>query len=302
MEPIDTDPCSAAASPYSRLSSALRSAVRPRVLLASSLLLTGGALVLSSSAVAGESSEQPPDAKADDGTKTARDSKDAAPKTKAEAAAPTGIAPADLKRLREWLAAVGAADAPVELMARSAQRQARIMYTLASEDADAAREMYCAAGDAVIDRFDPSKSRDANIATMQQELIAQLPEARNIGCLDHIENDDVYAVDVDAEAIPSERHAALVAAAKRAVAAGELHGFRHPPSHRGAFHFEFDRNPPSSSASDEQTPAGKKAPAAADETPPSDSKDDKATEDSAAPHRKNADAPGSNATPKQGTP
>lgn len=234
------------------------------------LPLAFGACLLASSALGGEPAAPTSEGKANADADTARHSEDEA--SKAQPKAPSGIAEADFKRLQQWLASVGAGDAPVKLMARSPERQARIMYTLAAEDVDAAREMYCDAGDAVINRFDPSKSRDTNIATMQQELIAQLPEARNIGCLDHIENDDVYAVDVDAEAVPSDRHAELVATSKRAVAAGELHAFRHPPSHRGAFHFEFNRNP-SPAASGEQAPADqtpKASPPSNGKAPPND--------------------------------
>jgi hypothetical protein len=150
-------------------------------------------------------------------------------------------------------------------MARSAERQARIMCDLAIKDVEAAKDMYCSAGDAVIDRFDPNKSREANIRTMQEELLAQLPAARSIGCLDHIANDLVYAVDVDSEAIPSEHHAELVNLAKRAVRAGELHAFRHPPSHRGAFHFEFDRASTASADGDDRSPKDERKPAVDDE-------------------------------------
>lgn len=139
------------------------------------------------------------------------------------------------------LAKVGAEDATLRVVERTAARQARVMYDLATNDLQHARDMYCSAGDAVLDVFDPKRSQADNLARMQAELLSQLPTARELGCLNHIENADVYAVDVAAEQIPESKYQTLIDGANAAVDAGKLARFLYPPRHPGAFHFELAR-------------------------------------------------------------
>lgn len=143
--------------------------------------------------------------------------------------------------LRALLKKVGADDAELRRVERTPRRQARVMYDLARDDVERAKKMYCDAGDAVIDKFDPQAEREANLRVMEKELLEQLPRAREIGCLNHVENDQVYSVDVKVGEIPGEHHAAFVAEAERAVAEGKVERFLQPPRHPDAFHFEFKR-------------------------------------------------------------
>src|SRR5690606_36554799 len=69
------------------------------------------------------------------------------------------------------LAKAGAEDATLKVVERTAARQARVMYALAKEDIEHARDMYCPAGDAVLERFDPKQGEAANVARMEEELL-----------------------------------------------------------------------------------------------------------------------------------
>ncbi len=141
------------------------------------------------------------------------------------------------------LAKVGAEDAQLKVVERTSERQARVMYALAREDVERALGMYCSAGDAVIQRFDPKQGEAQNLANMEAELQKQLPHARELGCLNHIKNDEVVTVDVALEAVPESRYEDLLRVAKAAIKAGRLERFLYPPSHPGSFHFELTRYP-----------------------------------------------------------
>lgn len=126
-------------------------------------------------------------------------------------------------------------------MERTPERQVRVMLNLAEEDIEGARAMYCDAGDEVLAHFDVKASRDKNAEAMLQTLLAVLPRAREMGCLNHVRNPDVVSVDVAAEEVPQDRREALVKAAEAAVAAKKLERFLAPPREPGAYHFEFKR-------------------------------------------------------------
>jgi hypothetical protein len=137
--------------------------------------------------------------------------------------------------------AVGVEAPSLRRVERSMERQTRVMYDLARADLENARDMYCDAGDKVLDRFDPKLSETENLSRMQTELSVQLPRARELGCLNHIENDQVLAVDVPVEQVEPARREAFEAAAHKAVKAGRAERFLTPPTHPGAYHFEFRR-------------------------------------------------------------
>jgi len=151
------------------------------------------------------------------------------------------IKPADRAILSKLLSDVGLDGAKVASVERTPERQARVMYDLAKKDLEAAKEMYCDAGDAVLERFKPDASRDANLRVMVEELMDQLPRARELGCLNHIKNDEVYAVDIDVEEVPEAKREKLIEAAKALVKAKKIERFLFPPRDPDAFHFEFKR-------------------------------------------------------------
>ncbi len=157
-------------------------------------------------------------------------------------AAPGDLSDAEKAMLVGILAKAGAEDARLRVVERTATRQTRVMYALAKEDLERALAMYCPAGDAVLERFDPKQDEATNLRRMEAELLEQLPRARELGCLNHIKNDDVVVVDVAADAVAESRYPDLVAAAQAAVSAGKLERFLFPPSHPGAFHFEIPRH------------------------------------------------------------
>ncbi len=157
-------------------------------------------------------------------------------------AAPSALSDSEKAMLVGILAKAGAEDARLRVVERTATRQTRVMYALAKEDLERALAMYCPAGDAVLERFDPKQDEATNLRRMEAELLEQLPRARELGCLNHIKNDDVVVVDVAAEAVAESRYPDLVAAAQAAVSAGKLERFLFPPSHPGAFHFEIPRH------------------------------------------------------------
>ena len=143
--------------------------------------------------------------------------------------------------LNRLLKSVGVKKAKITSLERTPERQARVMYDLARKDLDAAKDMYCPAGDAVLEKFDAAKNKQKNLDAMKQELINQLPRARELGCLNHIKNDDVYAVDIGIGQIPQDKHEAFIRAATKAVKQKQLERFLHPPRDPEAFHFEFKR-------------------------------------------------------------
>ncbi len=169
---------------------------------------------------------------------SAAGSRDGGAKPKAPSADP-GISAAHRKLLRRLLAEAGAENADLAVVERAPEQQTRIMYDAARENQQRARDTYCDAGDRVIDRFDPKLSEAENLSRMQEELVRQLPRARELGCLNHVRNDDVYAVDVAVDQVPHPD--TLIDAATKAAKAGRIERFLGPPRHPGAFHFEFKR-------------------------------------------------------------
>jgi hypothetical protein len=141
----------------------------------------------------------------------------------------------------------GVKQAKVRSVERSPERQVKVMLELASADLEHAKAMYCQAGDEVLSRFDPNATREKNHAVMLEALVAILPKAREIGCLNHVRNDDVITVDVSVESVPEAQRAALVKAGEAAVVAKKLERFLAPPREPDSFHFEFKRReaPPS---------------------------------------------------------
>jgi len=148
---------------------------------------------------------------------------------------------ADEKWLSALLAGVDAKEAHLELVERTAERQARVMNALAKEDLEKARATYCPAGDSVLEVFDPKQSDSVNVQRMTAELISQLPTARQLGCLNHIYNEDVYSVDVPLDDVPEAQRSKLAEAAQEAEQAGRIERFLQPPKHPGSYHFEFKR-------------------------------------------------------------
>lgn len=165
------------------------------------------------------------------------DASTSAPKPSAPNAVPEKAA----ALLKELLSAAGAPDARMKRVERTLERQTRVMYDLARADLAHAHDMYCDAGDAVLDRFDAKLSESENLSRMQAELSAQLPRARELGCLNHIENDQVFSVDVAVDELEEGRRQSFEEAARKAVKDGRAERFLTPPSHPDAYHFEFRR-------------------------------------------------------------
>lgn len=151
----------------------------------------------------------------------------------------SGIAEADSQLLVGLLKVAGAEGAKLSKVERTVERQTRVMYDLARSDVEQAKAMYCDAGDAVIDAFDAQAGEVQNLARMQGVLEAQLPRARELGCLNHVENTEVYSVDIAFDSIPEAGREAFEAASRSAVKEGRAVRFLGPPRHPGAFHFEF---------------------------------------------------------------
>lgn len=161
-----------------------------------------------------------------------------APSSKAGLAA---LSEADRAWLKELLTHAAAADAKPRSNERSPEQQVAVMLRLAQQDLDKAKAMYCAAGDRVLERFEPKASAEKNASVMLETLIAVLPEARAAGCLNHIRNKDVVSVDIKLDDIPEARRDSLVKAAEAGVSAGKIVRFLAPPREPDAFHFEFKR-------------------------------------------------------------
>lgn len=167
---------------------------------------------------------------------------------------------------RDVLAALlreaGVKQAKVRNVERSPERQVKVMLELASADLENAKAMYCPAGDEVLARFDAKASRETNQAAMLDTLVAVLPKAREIGCLNHVRNADVITVDVSVESIPEGQRAALIKAGDAAVAANKVERFLKPPQEPDSFHFEFKRRAAAASAAEdpESAPAVNTAP------------------------------------------
>lgn len=157
-------------------------------------------------------------------------------------AAPSGVPESAAKVLEALLEPVGATGAVLKKVERTVERQTRVMYDLARSDVEHAKQMYCSPGDAVIDRYDPKAGEAENLSKMKAELEAQLPRAREIGCLNHVENESVFSVDVPVDAIAEDRRATFVEAAQKAVREGKVERFLQPPTHPDAYHFEFKRD------------------------------------------------------------
>lgn len=148
---------------------------------------------------------------------------------------------ADQSVLAELLGQAGIKQAKVRSVERSPERQVRVMLQLATEDIENAKAMYCQAGDEVLTRFDPKATREQNQSVMLETLLSVLPKAREMGCLNHVRNDDVIAVDVEAEGLSEAERAALTKAGEGALATKQVERFLAPPREPNAFHFEFRR-------------------------------------------------------------
>lgn len=148
---------------------------------------------------------------------------------------------ADRGVLAELLGQAGIKQAKVRSVERSPERQVRVMLQLATEDLEHAKAMYCQAGDEVLTRFDPKATREQNQSAMLEALLAVLPKAREMGCLNHVRNDDVITVDVETEGMSEAQQAALAKAGEGALAAKKVERFLAPPREPNAFHFEFQR-------------------------------------------------------------
>lgn len=153
--------------------------------------------------------------------------------------AETTISVAHRRLLRRLLDKAGAGDAELVVVERTPEQQTRVMYDLAREDRQRAIDTYCKAGDRVVEVFDPELSEAENLTRMQAELMRQLPYARELGCLNHVRNDDIYAVDVAEDQVPNPE--ALIKVASKAVSDGRLERFLGPPRHPAAYHFELTR-------------------------------------------------------------
>lgn len=152
------------------------------------------------------------------------------------------LEPSDKKVLISLLKSIKLFRARVRSMERTPEKQAKVMYALAKDDLEHAKDMYCPAGDAVLEKFNAKKSKEWNVQAMREELIAQLPRARELGCLNHVKNDEVYAVDIPVTSVPEGKRQAFIDAAKRAVRRGQAERFfLHPAGDPDAFHFEFRR-------------------------------------------------------------
>jgi hypothetical protein len=158
------------------------------------------------------------------------------------ATSPASVPETAPKVLAALLEPVGATGAVLKKVERTVERQTRVMYDLARSDVEHAKQMYCPPGDAVIDRYDPKVGEAENLSKMKAELEAQLPRAREIGCLNHVENESVFSVDVPVGAIAEDRRATFVEAAQKAVREGKVERFLQPPTHPDAYHFEFKRD------------------------------------------------------------
>lgn len=148
---------------------------------------------------------------------------------------------ADQDVLADLLEQAGIKQAKVRSVERSPERQVRVMLQLATEDIEHAKAMYCQAGDEVLTRFDPKATREQNQAVMLDALLAVLPKAREMGCLNHVRNDDVITVDVDTEGLSETQQTALTKAGEGALASKKVERFLAPPREPNAFHFEFQR-------------------------------------------------------------
>lgn len=143
--------------------------------------------------------------------------------------------------LKEILDAAGVSAADVTSTMRAVAKQASLMCNAAARDFKGTYRLYCKAGQNMLDKYDASKSCADQLDTLTAGLEAQMPLAREKGCLTHVENDQVYAVDLAASTIPAARHPALIETGKKAVAEGKVVRFFYPPKDKKAFHFEFKK-------------------------------------------------------------
>lgn len=127
----------------------------------------------------------------------------------------------------------------VRSVERTPERQVEVMLALAEDDLERAKSMYCAAGDSVLEQFSAKRTRDENRALMLRTLMAELPRAREMGCLNHVENPQVVSVDVRLADVPAAVHDVVVKLAEAAVKQKRIARFLAPPREPDAFHFEF---------------------------------------------------------------
>lgn len=152
-----------------------------------------------------------------------------------------GLSDVDRQVLIDVLRQAGVKQVKARSIERTPERQVRVMLNLAEADMENAKSMYCDAGDEVLAHFDAKATREKNQAAMLQVLVEVLPKAREMGCLNHVRNDDIVSVDVAVDEVPEAQRGALVKAAEAAVAEKKLERFLAPPREPQSFHFEFKR-------------------------------------------------------------
>lgn len=153
----------------------------------------------------------------------------------------SNVKASDQAVLKAILDEAGITAADITSTMRTVAKQASLMCQAAARDFAGTYALYCQAGKNMLDKYDASKSCAEQQATLTAELEAQMPLARELGCLTHVENDQVYAVDLAANTIPEARHPALVTAGEKAVSDGKVIRFFYPPRDKKAFHFEFEK-------------------------------------------------------------
>ena len=156
--------------------------------------------------------------------------------------------------LEQLLYKAGLRQVAARSVERTPERQVAVMLALVEEDAERAAAMYCDAGDKVLESYDAQRSRQENTDAMLRTLLAELPRARELGCLNHIENEEVVSVDIRLADIPTDRHEKLIQLAEAAVQANRLVRFLAPPREPDAFHFEFRKSAPVESSPSNDKP------------------------------------------------
>ena len=156
------------------------------------------------------------------------------------------IKPSDLTVLKGILDPAGVVAAVVSSAERSPHGQDEAMYDYAkTKGLEQAKKTYCPAGDEVLSKFSLVESKEVVVANMESELVRQLPRARDLGCLNHIKNDRVYAIDIGLDTLnPQSAKDALGSTMDQAMRAGTIARGLHPnstPPDLKAFHFEFKK-------------------------------------------------------------
>jgi hypothetical protein len=154
------------------------------------------------------------------------------------------LAPADLTTLREILDSAKVTSAEVTDGPRSAKSQAQAMYNYAKKEGKKeAIALYCAVGDQALAEFDEKKPEAEVVSAMEKIVNENSAKARELGCLNHITNEVVYAIDVGLNSVkPESVREALGKAMDNAKSKGKIARGLHfwsTPQDKTAFHFEF---------------------------------------------------------------